>query len=151
MKGGTQKTFRTHQVRPLDVCSSRGGIESILMLLKSFASEYNINIFVVHHAIMNEDVFDDYEVLHTGIGKVNAAYALTRRGIGQLTIANRTLEKAEVLVKQIQSEFNFSNVEVVAGDGVATTLASASLLAQRRRPILGFSCSFLTSRSRASR
>ena len=34
------------------------GIESILSLLKSFASEYKINIFVVHHAILNEEVFD---------------------------------------------------------------------------------------------
>ena len=34
------------------------GIESILSLLKSFANEYNINIFVVHHAILNEEVFD---------------------------------------------------------------------------------------------
>ena len=34
------------------------GIESILSLLKSFATEYKINIFVVHHAIMNEEVFD---------------------------------------------------------------------------------------------
>ena len=34
------------------------GIESILSLLKSFANEYGINIFVVHHAIMNEEIFD---------------------------------------------------------------------------------------------
>ena len=34
------------------------GIESILNLLKSFASEYKINIFVVHHALMNQDLFD---------------------------------------------------------------------------------------------
>lgn len=34
------------------------GIQDILVLLKSFASEYNINIFVVHHAIMNEEIFD---------------------------------------------------------------------------------------------
>lgn len=34
------------------------GIESILFLLKEFASSYNINIFVVHHAIMNQEFFD---------------------------------------------------------------------------------------------
>jgi ABC-type Mn2+/Zn2+ transport system ATPase subunit len=33
------------------------GIQDILVLLKSFATEYNINIFVVHHAIMNEEIF----------------------------------------------------------------------------------------------
>lgn len=34
------------------------GIESILDLLKDFAYNYNINIFVVHHAIMNQEYFD---------------------------------------------------------------------------------------------
>ena len=34
------------------------GIESILSLLKDFAVNYNINIFVVHHAIMNHEYFD---------------------------------------------------------------------------------------------
>jgi DNA repair exonuclease SbcCD ATPase subunit len=34
------------------------GIDSILYLLKSFANEYNINIFVVHHAILNQEMFD---------------------------------------------------------------------------------------------
>ena len=34
------------------------GIDSILMLLKSFANEYNINIFVVHHALLREEMFD---------------------------------------------------------------------------------------------
>ena len=34
------------------------GIQDILILLKSFANEYNINIFVVHHAIMNNELFD---------------------------------------------------------------------------------------------
>jgi len=34
------------------------GIESILFLLKQFATSYNINIFVVHHAIMNREYFD---------------------------------------------------------------------------------------------
>jgi len=34
------------------------GIESILFLLKQFAMSYNINIFVVHHAIMNREYFD---------------------------------------------------------------------------------------------
>jgi DNA repair exonuclease SbcCD ATPase subunit len=34
------------------------GIESILSLLKDFAYNYNINIFVVHHAIMNQEYFD---------------------------------------------------------------------------------------------
>jgi len=33
-------------------------IENILMLLKSFSNEYNINIFVVHHAILNQEMFD---------------------------------------------------------------------------------------------
>ena len=34
------------------------GIEQILFLLKNFANNYNINIFVVHHAIMNREYFD---------------------------------------------------------------------------------------------
>lgn len=34
------------------------GIDSILTLLKSFANEYNINIFVVHHAILSQEMFD---------------------------------------------------------------------------------------------
>jgi DNA repair exonuclease SbcCD ATPase subunit len=34
------------------------GTQDILILLKSFANEYNINIFVVHHAIMNNEYFD---------------------------------------------------------------------------------------------
>ena len=34
------------------------GIQSILDLLKSFANDYNINIFVVHHAILNQETFD---------------------------------------------------------------------------------------------
>lgn len=34
------------------------GIESILLLLKDFAYNYNVNIFVVHHAIVNQEYFD---------------------------------------------------------------------------------------------
>lgn len=34
------------------------GIQDILILLRQFANEYNINIFVVHHAIMNNEYFD---------------------------------------------------------------------------------------------
>lgn len=34
------------------------GIDEILTLLKAFAYEYNISIFVVHHANMNGDIFD---------------------------------------------------------------------------------------------
>ena len=34
------------------------GVDSILNLLKSFANDYNINIFVVHHAILNQEMFD---------------------------------------------------------------------------------------------
>lgn len=34
------------------------GCEDILNLLKSFANDYNINIFVVHHAILNRELFD---------------------------------------------------------------------------------------------
>jgi DNA repair exonuclease SbcCD ATPase subunit len=33
-------------------------IQKILQLLKSFANEYNINIFVVHHAVLNQEMFD---------------------------------------------------------------------------------------------
>ena len=33
-------------------------ITKILSLLKSFSNEYNINIFVVHHAVLNEEMFD---------------------------------------------------------------------------------------------
>lgn len=34
------------------------GIDSILLLLKSFANDYNTNIFVVHHAILSQEMFD---------------------------------------------------------------------------------------------
>lgn len=33
-------------------------ISKILSLLKSFSNEYNINIFVVHHAVLNQEMFD---------------------------------------------------------------------------------------------
>jgi DNA repair exonuclease SbcCD ATPase subunit len=33
-------------------------INKILMLLKSFATQFNVNIFVVHHAILNNELFD---------------------------------------------------------------------------------------------
>jgi len=33
-------------------------IDKIITLLKSFSNEYNINIFVVHHAILNQEMFD---------------------------------------------------------------------------------------------
>jgi len=34
------------------------GVEAILALLKDFAMSHNVNIFVVHHAIMNREYFD---------------------------------------------------------------------------------------------
>lgn len=34
------------------------GVNDILLMLKDFALNYNINIFVVHHAIINEEIFD---------------------------------------------------------------------------------------------
>ena len=34
------------------------GCEDILNLLKSFANDFNINIFVVHHAMLNQELFD---------------------------------------------------------------------------------------------
>lgn len=33
-------------------------IQRILFLLKSFANDYNVNIFVVHHAVLNHEMFD---------------------------------------------------------------------------------------------
>lgn len=33
-------------------------IESVLFLLKQFSTNYNVNIFVVHHSIMNQEWFD---------------------------------------------------------------------------------------------
>lgn len=33
-------------------------IESVLFLLKQFSTSYNVNIFVVHHSIMNQEWFD---------------------------------------------------------------------------------------------
>jgi DNA repair exonuclease SbcCD ATPase subunit len=33
-------------------------IQKILILLKSFASDHNVNIFVVHHAVLNHEMFD---------------------------------------------------------------------------------------------
>jgi DNA repair exonuclease SbcCD ATPase subunit len=38
------------------------GVSDILMVLKDFSSNYNINIFVVHHAILNNEMFD--RILH---------------------------------------------------------------------------------------
>jgi len=37
-------------------------IQKILNLLKSFSNEYKINIFVVHHAVLNNEMFD--RILH---------------------------------------------------------------------------------------
>lgn len=34
------------------------GIENILLLLKDFAKNNKVNIFVIHHAIMNQEYFD---------------------------------------------------------------------------------------------
>jgi exonuclease SbcC len=34
------------------------GIENILLLLKDFAKNHKVNIFVIHHAIMNQEYFD---------------------------------------------------------------------------------------------
>jgi len=50
-------------------------IQKILSLLKQFSNEYNINIFVVHHAVLNQEMFD--KILHieknvfTTISEVN--------------------------------------------------------------------------------
>ncbi len=33
-------------------------IQKILGLLKSFSNQYNVNIFVVHHAVLNQEMFD---------------------------------------------------------------------------------------------
>ena len=55
------RTKRTINVLFLDEVFSSidiENIEKILNLLKSFATEYKINIFVVHHALMNEELFD---------------------------------------------------------------------------------------------
>lgn len=55
------RTKRTINVLFLDEVFSSidiENIEKILNLLKSFASIYKINIFVVHHALMNEELFD---------------------------------------------------------------------------------------------
>jgi DNA repair exonuclease SbcCD ATPase subunit len=55
------RTKRTINVLFLDEVFSSidiENIEKILNLLKSFAAEYKINIFVVHHALMNEGLFD---------------------------------------------------------------------------------------------
>ena len=42
-------------------------IQRILVLLKSFANEYNINIFVVHHAVLNQEMFDRILLIETNI------------------------------------------------------------------------------------
>lgn len=42
-------------------------IQKILLLLKSFSNEYNINIFVVHHAVLNEEMFDRILVIEKNI------------------------------------------------------------------------------------
>jgi DNA repair exonuclease SbcCD ATPase subunit len=43
------------------------GIDSILSLLKSFANDYNINIFVVHHAILSQEMFDRIIKINTEV------------------------------------------------------------------------------------
>lgn len=54
------------------------GIDSILALLKSFANDYNINIFVVHHAILNQEMFDRIlkinKEIFSSIEEVNLSY-----------------------------------------------------------------------------
>jgi DNA repair exonuclease SbcCD ATPase subunit len=55
------KTKKTINLLFLDEVFSSidlSGIEDILILLKTFALDYNTTIFVVHHAIMNEENFD---------------------------------------------------------------------------------------------
>jgi DNA repair exonuclease SbcCD ATPase subunit len=42
-------------------------IQKILVLLKSFANEYNINIFVVHHAVLNQEMFDKILLIEKNI------------------------------------------------------------------------------------
>ena len=34
------------------------GVSDILLVLKDFALNYNVNIFVVHHAVLNHEMFD---------------------------------------------------------------------------------------------
>lgn len=43
------------------------GIDSILTLLKNFSNEYNINIFVVHHALLAQEMFDKILVIEKGL------------------------------------------------------------------------------------
>ena len=43
------------------------GISDILSLLKSFSNDYNINIFVVHHALLNHENFDRIISIHKEI------------------------------------------------------------------------------------
>lgn len=55
------RTKRTVNVLFLDEVFASidiSGINDILDLLKSFALEYNINIFLVHHALLNREYFD---------------------------------------------------------------------------------------------
>ncbi len=42
-------------------------VDNILILLKSFANDYNINIFVVHHAVLNDEMFDRIIKIHKDI------------------------------------------------------------------------------------
>jgi DNA repair protein SbcC/Rad50 len=42
-------------------------IEKILGLLRSFANEYSVNIFVVHHAVLNNEMFDRIIVVNKEI------------------------------------------------------------------------------------
>jgi DNA repair exonuclease SbcCD ATPase subunit len=43
------------------------GVENILFLLKDFAEEYKINVFVVHHMVMNQEIFDRVYHIHKNI------------------------------------------------------------------------------------
>jgi len=69
-------------------------------------------------------------LLGAGGAAQGVAYALAQRKIGHLTIANRTPEKTEALVKQAQDKFDFASVEAVEFDanGLASAIRDAALL-----------------------
>ena len=82
------------------------GIDSILGLLKSFANDYNINIFVVHHAILNQEMFDRIlkinKEVFSSIEEVNLNSEAIDREIEALS-----KDKLYEMAKKLDRKFDF--------------------------------------------
>jgi len=69
-------------------------------------------------------------VLGAGGAAKAVVYALAQRGMGQISVVNRTLKNAEALVTQAKTTFGFTKIEAFAADAGALPdlLAGAQLL-----------------------